>query len=162
MHYTSKVGDFSGRNAATRPIYLRWTQPAQDADRVQTVDYEILPGRHSGSQPIQIVNSCPSDGYESHRMYRLVNAGGGALDLTQPVMLQKCSRHRLSANRKSMVIRLKGKMERTADGGYVASFGPHDSPFNCGPPTWPSAAHQAAGHPPYSEWCDISVWWEVE
>ncbi|MCY4237436.1 MAG: hypothetical protein OXC93_03640 [Rhodospirillaceae bacterium] len=162
MHYGSGVTGFYDHHAATRPIYLRWTAPMQDADRVQTVEYEILPGRHSGSQPVQIVGSCPSDGYESYRMYRLANVNGTTLDLGQPVMLKKCSRHRLSEGMKSLVIRLKGKVEMLDDGGYVASFGPHDSPFNCGPPTWPTRAHQAAGHPPYAEWCDISVSWEVE
>ena len=95
-------------------------------------------------------------------MYRLANVNGTTLNLGQPVMLKKCSRHRLSEGMKSLVIRLKGKVEMLDDGGYVASFGPHDSPSNCGPPTWPTRAHQAAGHPPYAEWCDISVSWEVE
>ncbi len=158
---------FSRRPNQRHTIDLRWTPPTQRAGEVQTVEYEILPGRHSGSQPVQIVETCPSDGYEAHRMYRLANVTGTTLDLGQPVMLEKCSRHwfsggGFSAGNKSMVIRLTGKMERTADGGYVASFGPHDSPFNCGPPTWPSAAHQAAGHPPYVEWCDISVHWDVD
>ena len=162
MHYTSRVSDFSVRTADTRSIYLRWTPPSQDADRVQTVDYKILPGRHTRSQPIRIVDNCPSTGYESKSMYHLVSTTNNTLDLSQSVTLEKCSRHRISGGRKSMVIRLTGTMEMTTDGGYAASFGPHDNPFNCGPPTWPSAAHQAAGHPPYSEWCDISVWWEVK
>lgn len=168
MHYGSRVGDFDDRAAGIRPVYLRWTAPAQDVSRVRMVEYTILPGRYSGSQPVRIVATCPGTGYESFRMYRLVQAGtaltlsGGTLDLGQPVMLEKCSAHRVSRGRKSLILRLKGTIERTADGGYVASFGPHDSPFNCGPPTWPSAAHQAAGHPPYSKWCDISVWWEVK
>ncbi|MCY4260174.1 MAG: hypothetical protein OXC91_07925 [Rhodobacteraceae bacterium] len=167
MHYGSGVGHFESRAAGTRPVYLRWTPPAQDASRVQTVDYEILPGRHSGSQPVRIVTDCPGTGFESYRMYRLVQAGtaltvsGGTLDLAQPVRLEKCSTHPITKGLKSLVLRLTGTIERTADGGYVASFGPHDSPFNCGPPTWPSAAHQAAGHPPYADWCDVSVWWEV-
>jgi len=58
-----------------------------------------------------------------------------------------------------MVIRLKGNVVMLNDGGYVASFGPHNSAWNCGPPTWPSAAHQAADLPPYAEWCDLSVHW---
>ena len=119
-------------------------------------------GRYGGSSPARIVDTCPSDGYESHKMYRLANVIGETLDLSQPVMLEKCSRHRISEGRRSFVIRLMGKVERTADGGYVASFGPHNSPLNCGPPTWPSAAHQAAGLPPYVDWCDLSVWWEVD
>jgi len=56
-------------------------------------------------------------------------------------MLKKCGRHQLSEGSKSMILRLTGKIETTADGGYVASFSPHDSPFNCGPSTWPSRAH---------------------
>jgi len=95
-------------------------------------------------------------------MYSIVNTNGTKLDLSQPIMLQKCSSHRLSCtgsscDDKSFIIRLMGEVVMRSDGGYVASFGPHDSPFSCGHPTWLSAAHQAAGHPPYSEWCDISV-----
>ncbi len=162
---------FSRRPNQRHTIDLRWTPPTQRAGEVQTVEYEILPGRHSGSQPVQIVETCPSDGYEAHRMYRLVSAGnaltmnGGTLDLSQRITLHKCSRHQISQGDKSLAIRLTGKVEPEQAGegdDYVASFGPHNSPFNCGPPTWPSAAHQAAGHPPYATWCDLSVSWFVQ
>ena len=54
---------------------------------------------------------------------------GGPLNLAPPVTLEKCSRHWRRQVRKSLTLRLTGTVVRTADGGYVASFGPHDSPL---------------------------------
>ncbi len=38
--------------------------------------------------------------------------------------------------------------------GYAATFGPGP---NCGPARWPTPEWQAAGGPPYAEWCDVMV-----
>ncbi len=38
--------------------------------------------------------------------------------------------------------------------GYLATFGPGP---NCGPARWPTPEWQAAGGPPYAEWCDVRV-----
>ncbi len=38
--------------------------------------------------------------------------------------------------------------------GYAATFRPG---ANCGPPRWPTTEMEAAGGPPYAEWCDVTV-----
>ncbi len=38
--------------------------------------------------------------------------------------------------------------------GYAATFQPG---ANCGPARWPTPEMQAAGGPPYAEWCDVTV-----
>ncbi len=38
--------------------------------------------------------------------------------------------------------------------GYAATFRPG---ANCGPARWPTPEMQAAGGPPYAEWCDVTV-----
>ncbi len=38
--------------------------------------------------------------------------------------------------------------------GYQATFAPGP---NCGPARWPSPEWEAAGGPPYAEWCDVEV-----
>ncbi len=38
--------------------------------------------------------------------------------------------------------------------GYAATFRPAS---NCGPGRWPTPELQAAGAPPYAEWCDVTV-----
>ena len=153
-------------------VNLRWTPPpSQNSHMVGLVEYEFMGGRRSGSQPMKVMATCP-EGTFSDRLYG-GRAPTGMLNLEQMVSLTKCSkllrwnaRHRdidTAGSRdsllRSVAIRLKGKVVMLDDGGYVASFGPHDSAWDCGPPTWPSAAHQAAGHPPYAEWCDLSIYW---
>ncbi len=41
-----------------------------------------------------------------------------------------------------------------ASGYYFATFTPGGP--NCGPATWPTPELQAAGQPPYAEWCDYT------
>ncbi|MCY4350413.1 MAG: hypothetical protein OXC25_11265 [Thiotrichales bacterium] len=147
----------------TKQIGLLWT--ANGAGNVKMVEFDIMPGRKGGTRSRYarvVAGSCPPG--ESHNVYAITNVNASKLDLSQPVMLKKCSSlfiRYLVTQEYSFVIRLMGEM-MMMNGGYVASFGPHKSAFNCGPPTWPSKAHQAAGHPPYAEWCDLSIWWRAE
>ncbi|MCY4147943.1 MAG: hypothetical protein OXF73_01045 [Gammaproteobacteria bacterium] len=132
----------------------------------------MMYGRRPKSQPVKINLECPNVG--SDRNY-LGIAPTGTHDLSQTIALGLCVKplKYLLPNSgigdgnvsgkllRSMVIRLKGKVVMLADGGYAAFFGPHDSAWNCGPTTWPSAAHQAAGLPPYAKWCDLSFYWRA-
>jgi len=185
--YVSQVGNFS-TTQLTSAIRLGWTLPSSaPANMVNMVEFQILPGRQQGPagqerdgtpyylyHPARIVENCPSG--DNSNFYRILNANNDMRDLSQPITLQKCSNWwnpsqwwGASSNtdynkraRHTMVIRLTGKIVETSGGGYVAAFGPHDSTWNCVPPTWPSAEHQAAGQSPYAEWCDVSVWWWVQ
>ncbi|MCY4339904.1 MAG: hypothetical protein OXE48_00810 [Gammaproteobacteria bacterium] len=172
--YQVNLPAFSWREANEKSVNLGWMHPA-GSGVIGVVRYQILPGRRSNSTPAQIVDSCPSDSAESFRMYQIMNGANNMLNLGQSLRIKKCSSHRLTLmmtpaagedgnnGHWSFVLRLKGKVEMTAAGGYRASFGPHNnSPFNCGPPTWPTPAHQAAGHPPYAEWCDLDIRIDVD
>ena len=162
--YEINAGGVS-RGNKTLNIQLGWMPPSADAGRVKDVDFKIMGGRRAGSQPIRVITGgCPPGKHGS--LYKMTS--GGTLDLNDAFTLQKCSDFfpeivntdaGINSPPHSMVLRLTGKMVLLPDGGYVASFGSHNSEWNCGPPTWPTRAHQAAGHPPYAEWCDLSVYW---
>ena len=165
-------------------IRLGWTAPASGADLVKMVEFQILPGRHKtrddncgnrsygvcqhSVHPARIVDSCPSG--DNSNFYRITNSNSNMLDLSQDITLQKCSNWwnvsqqwgtDYDRARHSIVIRLMGESVKLDDGGYAASFGPHNSIRDCSAPTWPSQAHQTDGEPPYAEWCDVSIWWWV-
>ena len=162
--YEIEAGSFS-TSQLNSIIRLDWTPPQSRADAVKMVEFQILPGRHKDNNdncggrsygvchnkvhPARIVETCPSG--DNSNFYRITNGSGNMLDLSEDIRLTKCSNWwnpsqqwgSLNYNqaRHSMVIRLTGKVELNG-GGYVASFGPHNSAGDCSSPTWPTRSHQ--------------------
>jgi len=177
MAFVGSLARYQIQASASGPrvvnVNLRWTPPPSHAGEVDSVDYKIMGGRRPGSQPVKIVMSCPEGGFADNT-YSGIQAMGN-YDLTTPIELVKCKKPLKYSVRargadiddggargnlsRSFAIRLTGKVVTLPGGGYAASFGPHDSEWNCGPPTWPSREHQAAGLPPYAEWCDLDIGW---